>query len=224
MKSPKTRAASQPRDGFDARPRLEWWFVHGSYAAPRRPPSHFMTAVFKQDFFFENGKAKGGFSRIEAFLDEEDGTIRTDCRIDRRLLGVARSLRAEEIRLNADPRLIQAFLEEIQTGGPPREVRASSDRITFHAAPLRIDWDGFSLREREDGFSRSFLPSNDGGTAGLSFDPRSTGDSRSGRPELGGAIRLEMSYRTFPRLTLRHGPAFGSERPGSIISGAAMTG
>ena len=184
-----------------ARPLLEWWFVHGSFAPPKGPLSHFMIAVFKQDFFFENRKVAGGFSRIEAHLDGETGDVRTDCRIDRGLLGVARRLRRDQIDLNADPRLIQAFLEELQTNGTPREVNLSARRAVFRTSPLHLDWDGLALRESQGGFRVSFSAAGRGRRS-FRLEPEYDGfEIRF--PESSGGQEPSMSYRTYPRLGLR---------------------
>jgi geranylgeranyl diphosphate synthase type I len=193
---------SKPLVGSAARPCLEWWFVHGAYAPPGRTLSHFMVAVFKQDFFSTNGKKAGGFSRIEACLNGETGVVHTDCLIDRSLLNVARRIRRDQIDLNADPRLVQAFLEELQTNGAPREVRLSSEKAVFRPSPLRLDWDGFNLQQRKDGFRLSFAFPNGGGRSDLHLVPEYDGfDVKPAEPA--GTILAEMNYRTYPRLVLR---------------------
>jgi len=160
-----------------------------------------MVAVFKQDFFFGGKKVAGGFSRIEAHLDGKTGEVGTDCRIDRPLLRVARRIRREKIDLNADPRLIQAFLEELQRNGAPREVRLSADEAAFRTSPFRLAWDGFALRERNGGFSISFAAC--GGRGRLAFDLIPAYQSFEIRPpDSGAGLRPEMAYRTYPRLKL----------------------
>jgi len=202
MNSIQRVTAKQTSDESAARPRLEWWFVHGSFSLPKGRLSHFMIAVFKQDFFFKDRKVAGGFSRIEAHLDGDTGEVHTDCRIDRSLLRVARRIRRDEIDLNADPRLIQAFLEELQRNGAPREVRLSRKEAVYRATPLRLDWDGFRLREGKSGYLVSFSPPLDGrGRRAFHLTPEYEGFEI--RPPDSGAPRPEMSYRTTPRLRLR---------------------
>ncbi len=189
--------------------KLEWWFVHGRFAAKQAEERYFMASLFRLRIRDPEGQPVTGFSALISVLDPGNGEQRTSSRVDRQIVA---ALRRQDAGPEVDPCASAAVLDEIREYGLPREFECPEAEPVLEARPLRFEWADLQLSACGGAILLAFQEPGSGRP--LSFELTATAPrlviedaATLGEPE------ETMQFMTYPEVRLR-GTAGGQEVEG----------
>ena len=131
---------------------LEWWFVHGYYEGESHARHYFMTSFFRHRL---NG-SQDAHSWLLARFDSNRVINETVSRIDRSLMDQFTNLDSQLDGLDLDSSLVKTYIHQYQKSEPPREIELDDSPVNISSEPLSIQWNDFSLGQRENLFWLNF--------------------------------------------------------------------
>jgi len=181
---------------------LEWWFVHGCYRGPQVAQRHFMVTLFKHPVSRGSRAGRNTFSYLASVLDPKTGKNETATWVDEALVDWVIHRQETEFENNIDPRLTEAYLDEVRSHRSLRNIDVVRSRVSVGSSPLRLAWRGYSLEQKAGSFRLEFLEPQSGRLC--RFDLHSERAPLDVEPagHSGGGLGA-MDYRAYPRLRLR---------------------
>jgi geranylgeranyl pyrophosphate synthase/predicted secreted hydrolase len=178
---------------------IEWWFVHGSFEGKTCGRRSFMTSLFRQDRPKTSDPDPPGYYLIASLLDTASGRTWVLSRGERAVIDTMFSEIRNRKSTNIEPRILDAYFEELRSGGPVPPVTLEQDRPEITGEPFSAAWKDYSFSQEGDQFRLTFtFP---GGTARCSFLLRPL-SPRHEMHGIGATQKFPMAYATIPRLAL----------------------
>lgn len=201
-----------PSETFHPGSYIEWWFVHGSFEGEGCGCRSFMASLFRYDPSKTNNPDSVGYYLLVSLFDPATGHTEIISRgeraiIDRMLLPIK-----SRKSTNIDPRILDMYIEELRSDGPPAPVTLEQDRAEVTKDPFSVVWTDFSFSQKDGQFHIAFNIPGGINRCSLSLRPVSPRHEMHG---IGATLTQPMVYATIPRLELEG--KFGDE----VVSGEA---
>lgn len=127
--------------------RLEWWFIHGYFESSHLKKRYFMSSLFQQTIESEDAGLQHAYSLILSVLDPITGKNEILSQVAPEAVNLFIGA-AEEIRkLNLDPTIVDAWMDEVKMNGPPIPIRIERTKTIMNICPFSFSWDSFQLRQ-----------------------------------------------------------------------------
>ncbi|OPY35186.1 MAG: Short chain isoprenyl diphosphate synthase [Methanoregula sp. PtaU1.Bin006] len=186
-------------DGIHAGSSIEWWFVHGSFAGQNVQLRHFMISIFRYDLTRDKNATDDGYYVILQVLDPATGTQSVVSRGERRIIDDLLCRQDEARSTNLDRDLVNTYIDEIRSYGPPAPVTLVQQRPVVVQDPFSFSWDDIRFTIYGDEISLSFGSTGDTGPCRFRFVPQSP---RYHMENIGASPYRAMTYVTRPLLAL----------------------
>ena len=126
---------------------IEWWFVHGSFEGKECGSRSFMASLFRYDRSKGSDPASVGYYLILSVLDPSTGRTAIISRgeqvITDRMFSPIKSRRST----NIDPRVLDCYIDELRSDGPPPPVTLEQEYASVTQEPFSAVWNDFSFSE-----------------------------------------------------------------------------
>jgi geranylgeranyl diphosphate synthase type I len=191
---------------------IEWWFVHGSFEGAKCGRRYLMASLFRYDPSKTNNPDSVGYYLLLSLFDPATGRPEIISRgeraiIDRMLLPIK-----SRKSTNIDPRVLDVYIDELRSDGPPAPITLEKERAEVHEDPFSVVWKDFSFSQKNGQFHIAFNIPGGNNQCRLSLRPVSARHEMHG---IGASLTQPMVYATIPRLELEG--LFGDEK----VSGEA---
>lgn len=186
-------------DGIHAGSSIEWWFVHGSFTGQNVPLRYFMISIFRYDLTRDKDATDDGYYVILQVLDPATGRQSVVSRGERRIIDDLLCRQDEARSTNLDRDLVNTYIDEIRSYGPPAPVTLVQQRPVVEHKPFSFSWDDIQFRISEDEISLAFGGAGDTGPCHLRCGQQS---ARYRMENIGASPYRAMTYVTRPALTL----------------------
>lgn len=158
-------------EGANPGSALEWWFIQGSLGEVGEELLNFMVAFFRHDLAVGPGSAEHGHALMLTVSDINAARHQVSSWVDGPLVRWAVAQPGLTTASNVDRRLLEAFLEEVESNGPPRSVVQTGDVPELRSDPLSIAWNGLKIEQRDNSIHLIFAEPEGGRTWNLRLDP-----------------------------------------------------
>ena len=177
---------------------LEWWFVQGYLEAAGFGRRDFMLSLFRQA---RRSDGRNGYMALLSTLEPGSGRHALVSQTSPELVEhFVEEAPPELEELGIDRPVIDAFIGEIESSGPPAPIRVEPAQTVLRTAPFEAVWGDISLAQVGDSFEIGFNLPEDGRRCLLKAQSRAawfTEVSVGGEHGVG-----TMAYESCPRLSL----------------------
>jgi predicted secreted hydrolase len=150
--SPEAESSIQTIESHHPEFPLEWWFVHGYFEGKTLSRRYFMTSFFRSRLH----GSQDAHSLLQAQLDMDAGVNKTVSRIDRSVIDQFAGLDSRLEEFHLDSHLAKAYRRQYQRPESLREIDLDESPISIRPDPLSIQWDDYSLDQKEGFFQLKF--------------------------------------------------------------------
>ena len=176
---------------------LEWWFVQGHIVGDKLGRREFMLSFFRQA-----GKKvpQDGHMLLVTSLDVASAQHSVLSQVSNELVENFNYDALGDVEESGiDKKIANAVLREIEASGPPRPIQTKEDAVCMGAIPPSIEWQDFTLLQRNDCIEIAFNLPGEELACRLTAHPEANWfEGRDlGQGELG-----TMAYDCCPRLQL----------------------
>ncbi len=179
---------------------IEWWFAQGCYEGPGLPQRRFMCSFFRHALAPIDGEQMVKSTSLSLAVLEA-GSDRHSLRslIEPTLLQHLLDWRKRFHESDLDRNVIDAYVHEAVTYGPPSPIRMSDAPVLLTADPFSITWDDHSLHQDGAGFRLAFTEPDGERRCQFTLDPLRPRLHMTG---LGEPAIEPVVYSTCPTLEL----------------------
>jgi geranylgeranyl pyrophosphate synthase len=205
IKKQSARPAPSERPLFDN--FIEWWFFHGSFTGPLSGCRYVMASIFRYRLPQSMESPSYGYYLLLSVLDPVTGQNSVVSRGEEGVVDTIFKEEKEEKRINLDPRLIETYIDELQSSGPSPPISLEHEKVQVTTEPFSLVWKDFSLVQTGSTFRIKFPDPKTGMPCVLLLKPESPRYLIEG---IGLSPDRPMAYATYPRLILTG--TFGDEK------------
>jgi geranylgeranyl pyrophosphate synthase/predicted secreted hydrolase len=178
---------------------IEWWFFHGLFEGAKCGRRYLMASLFRYDPSKTNDPGSVGYYLLLSLFDPATGRTEILSRGERAIIDRMQLPIKSRRSPNIDPRVLEVYIDELRSDGPPAPITLEDDRAAVTEEPFSLVWKDFSFSQEGGLFQLAFdIP---GGTTRcrLSLHPVSPRHDMRG---IGASLAQPMAYATIPRLEL----------------------